>query len=213
MRALLLPLVMAVSLSAGPSDEVVRTFSEQYGAGGIASISLDVPVGEVEISAGSSDRVELDVVLECDDGWGSSRCRDRADQIRLESRERNGRLSIELEGYSTWRNRGLEVHLELRLPPRIALELDMGIGEVDIRDLQSDVTVDLGIGEVFVGMDESLVAKVVLDAGIGETSLRTSEGRSSVAGLFTSELAWDEGGGEATIRVDLGIGEINVRIQ
>ncbi len=212
MRAVMLPLLLAATLSAGSSDEVVRTFSQEYATRDITSVLLDVPVGEVEIGPGGSDRVEIEVVLECDTGWRSRSCRDRAERIELVSRERNGRLSIDVEGYSAWRSRGLEVHLEVRLPARMALSLDMGIGEVEIRDLESDVTVDLGIGEVFVGMDESRIAKVLLDAGIGETSLRTSDGKSSVAGLFTSELSWDEGDGEATIRIDLGIGEIDVRI-
>ena len=53
---------------------------------------------------------------------------------------------------------------------------------------------------------------MIADTSIGEATLRTPERRLSSSGLFTPELSWDNGPGQATIQIDLGIGEVEVRI-
>ena len=58
-----------------------------------------------------------------------------------------------------------------------------------------------------------MVSRVSLDTGIGESSLSTNRGRSSSAGLCTRELAWTDGNGDSEIRIELGIGEISVKLR
>lgn len=209
--------VLSLALTAGlllpAGSEQVRSFSETFDTDGASSVMLDVPLGEVEIVGSAGTRIEVDVVLECGRGWGSGSCPERAENIELVSRHRGGRLIIEVDGYSKWRNRGLEVNVKVRVPAQMKFELDMGIGEVEIRDMTGDISVDMGIGEVTLRMSADDVDSVNLDTGIGEASLRTPSGNSEAAGLFANEVAWKKGNGEATIKVDLGIGEIDVRLR
>ncbi len=208
----LLSLVLAAGIAFTAPGEQVRSWSETYDTDGVVLVKLDVPVGEVEIQASSGDRVEIELTLECGSGWGTSRCSERAKRIELVSNRRGDRLVIEIEGYSKWRNRGMHVNLTMRLPAALELEIDMGIGELTLRDLSSDVTVDLGIGEVSLVTAIDHIGSVSLDTGIGEASLRTPEGRNQAVGLLGNEVTWDQGRGTARIKIDLGIGEISVRL-
>ena len=60
-------------------------------------------------------------------------------------------------------------------------------------------------------MDAEFVQSVTLDSGIGESSVALDgqhiSGKRSFLG---DEVPWSESGGDARIRVDLGIGAIDV---
>ena len=107
----------------------------------------------------------------------------------------------------------MDVKVRVRAPAALATTVDMGIGELHVEDMTGDLTLDLGIGEIEVRAREENVGSVRLDVGTGEASLRGVDlGRRQSAGLFVRELAWDGGRGSARLRIDLGIGEIDVRL-
>lgn len=211
---LVLVLVVPATAAAGAgADELVRTVSESYDAADLAALDVDFPVGELTIEGTDGDRVEVEIRLECDeDGWRSDSCRDRAESIGLDADSSGDRLHLGIDGFSRWRNAGLHVHMTVRTPARLTLGVDMSIGELSVAAMRGDVTIDMGIGEATVRMSAADVAEVVMDAGIGESSLRAPDVRRGASGLFVSETAWRDGRGEARIRVDLGIGEIDVRL-
>lgn len=219
MRAMPIRLVLTLAMATliatpAAADEVVRTIETGWSTSGVSEVYLDFPVGEAIIEAGDGDRVEFILELECDDDdWGSSGCPERAERIEVLGDSSGDRLEIEIDGYSKWRNRGLQLHLRMRVPEQMALWVDMGIGELKIDGMRNDVTVDMGIGEANLTMLAEDVGRVALDTGIGETSLRTPDGRTGSSGLFTSEVDWPGAAGEARVRVDLGIGEIDVRLR
>jgi hypothetical protein len=214
LRSLLLTSLVLCLASPVLADDLVRTIEDSFETRGVRELYFDMPVGQLKIEASSGDRVELVVKLECGDGWGSSSCPDRAERIVVGRDNDDDRLSVAIEGYSKWRNRGLQVYVALQVPERLSLMVDMGIGELHVTGMRNDVTVDMGIGEANVRMAGDDVGSVALDTGIGEASLRTPEGKKrGSSGLFTSEVTWSEAKGEAKLRVDLGIGEIDVRLQ
>lgn len=210
--ALLMFALLLVPAPAAARDEVVRTVQESWDASALTSLYVDFPVGELAIEGTDGDRVEVELRLECgEDGWRSSRCNDHAEDIALEA-DGDDRLNLSVDGYSRWGNAGLELHMTVRVPRRLGLAVDMGIGELNVTDMRGDVTVDMSIGEVGVRMAADDVAEVIMDAGIGESSLRAPDVRRGASGLFVSETSWKDGPGEARVRVDLGIGEIDVRL-
>lgn len=194
-------------------EDPVRRVDESFDASGLRDLAIDMPVGRLLLTGDDGDRVQAEMTIECQrHAWGSSSCPARAQDVELHVERRGDRLEIDLDGYSTWGSRGMEVTLRVRAPGRLSTFLDLGIGELEVEDMGADLTADVGIGEVTVRMAERDVASVQLDAGIGEASLRGDLGRRESAGLFVKELAWSEGTGRARVRVDLGIGEIDVRL-
>ncbi len=215
MQASLLSLMLIAAVAAPPatpaSSGQAREYARSFDASNLDEVYIDFPIGELEIEGTNADRIEVDVRIECD-GWRARSCRDRADDVELEFDRHEDRLQLSFAGFSKWRNRGMHINMTVRLPAPIDLAVDMSIGELELRELAGNVTVDMSIGEVSLRMREADVGRLSMDTGIGESSLVTPTGRSESAGLFTRELRWDQGKGEAQIRIDLGIGEVGVRL-
>ncbi len=68
-------------LTAGSAQAAVdvRSFGDTRVVEGQRLVLLDLSVGDVEVEAGSGDRIEVDVVVRC--SRLSRRCRERAESI------------------------------------------------------------------------------------------------------------------------------------
>ena len=206
-----LALVLAIVSPAGAEE--VRTVTQNFDASALEQLYVDFPIGELEVEGTSSERIMVEIVIKCSSGRSLDACIDRAESISLESRERSDSLELSVEGFSKWRSRGMNLEMKVLVPEAIDVRVDMSIGELALKQLFGDVRVDMGIGEVSLQSSEEMVGRVSLDTGIGESSLSTHRGKSSSAGLFTREIAWSEGNGDSEIQIELGIGEISVKLR
>lgn len=203
----------ALLLSTLPlsADQTVRTLNERYAAGDVKSLYLDVPVGEVVVQGGNANQVTVEVELECDKD--KTRCAELAKEVRLVGVRKGDRLQVEVDEWPKGNSRGLEAHVKVSMPRGLALQTDLGVGELRISGVERDVNADVGVGEVSVTMAESAVRSVNLDSGVGETTLRTAEKKFQGSGMVGKELKWNKGTGSANVRVDCGVGEIGVSLQ
>ena len=209
----LVPLAAAVLLAALPAaaDEVVRTIERQVSAAQASRISLDFPVGELVVEAGSGREVEVHIELECD-GWRKARCLEAAKKIELVSGS-GGNLKLELKGWPKSGNHGLEGNFRLTVPHDLPLNAELGVGEMRISGLEADLSANLGVGDVTVEMPESAVAEVHVDTGVGDASLSAGGERIAGSGFVGKELDWTKGSGKAEIEIDCGVGEAKVRLE
>lgn len=208
--ALLVGAALLGSLPAA-ADEVVRTIDRQLSAAEVSGIHLDFPVGELQVDAGAGRQVQVQVRLECDSNR-QNRCMEAAKGIEVISSTSSDRLHVGLKGWPKAGTRGLEAHVTVSVPRDLALRAELGVGEMRISGLESDVDADIGVGEVTVKMAESAVASVSVDTGVGDSNLFAQGRRWESSGLISRELKWHEGHGKAAITVDCGVGEAEVRL-
>lgn len=208
--ALLVSAALLGSLPAA-ADEVVRTLDRQLSAAGVSGIHLDFPVGTVRVDAGIGRQVRVQVRLECD-SRSQTRCVDAAQGVEIISSTSSDRLHVGLKGWPKSGNRGLEARFIVTVPRDLPLKAELGVGEMRITGLESDLDADIGVGEINVRMPGSAVASVSVDTGIGEATLFSQGHRWESSGLFTHELDWHEGRGRAAVNVDCGVGEAQVRL-
>jgi hypothetical protein len=215
--ARLAPAALGIAILFPPvarAGDEIRRFSRDFPVTDHQSVRLDFPAGDLQVEGTSGDKVEIEVVARCKHHlWGH--CEERAKELDLESHSRDDRLDIELVGASRHSNQGLEVKMRVKLPSNRAFDLEMGAGEVEIRGLETNVHVHLGAGEVHVEMDERVVHEVHLDAGVGETTLRSRDGKveGSREHVVGSSVDWDEGTGKARVQVKVGAGEVQMRCE
>ncbi|NKB88246.1 MAG: hypothetical protein GKS06_08505 [Acidobacteria bacterium] len=206
-------LAAAIAIALPVTAEEVRTFSANFDGSALDELYVDFPIGELRVEGTRSERIMVEVTIECSSRRSLDACIDRAEAIELESRERSDRLDLWVEGFSKWRSRGMHLEMKVLVPENLDVRIDMSIGELELEQLYGNVAVDMSIGEVSLRSAEEMISRVSIDTGIGEASLSTHRGRNSSAGLFTREVLWTEGNGDSEVRIELGIGEISVRLR
>ena len=202
-------LATACLIAPHANAATVRTIEEELRLETGEILDLDLPVGELRLRGTSDSKVEMVVEIECK--RSRRRCESAAEDLELRTRQRGDKLRVDLDGWPTWGTSGLSVTVTVHVPEGHPVIVDMGIGKVDIRGLKSDLTIDLGIGDVEVEMDAEFVRSVTLDSGIGDSSVAFEGERIAGKRSFLGdEVRWSEGTGDARIRIDLGIGAIEV---
>jgi hypothetical protein len=181
-------------------------------AAGASRIHLILPIGGIEVrgDGGAEVRAELRVVCKHHDA-----CEDRMADVFLDSSRQGDRLTLEVRGYpSLWRGENMEVRGVIHVPAETPLAVDMRIGDLRVNDIGADLRVDMGIGDVRVNAPAERTGRVRLGAGVGDASLRGPagkiEGRRSL--LVGAKLEWEEGRGTSRVDIDLGVGDVSVRL-
>jgi hypothetical protein len=173
-------------------------------------IRLDFSVAELEVLGHDGRNVVVEIEARC--RWSRDDCEEGLEDLRIDTDTTDRKLIVELEGLPRWFKEKIEIEGTIRVPKGQALEIDLGVGEIRVEGMASDLRIELGVGEVDVRMSRDVVSRITLDAGVGEANLfgddATHQGRRSL--FVGSEVSWDEGGGEARIDIEVGVGEIVV---
>jgi len=215
MRRLLCAVLLWIGCASLATAGTVRTFEHEFEAKDLRSLALDVPVGEIDVRGVDEPRVSVEVRVQCD--RGDDDCRDAAEDVELVSRERGAELRLDFDGVDGLGDHEMSLDVELRVPLTMALDVDLAVGDLHVDGLNRDVRVEVGVGQVKVRMKEELVGSVDLEVGVGEATMgpdprRRSRSRSRRFDLG-EDVRWDEGTGEARIRIDVGVGGIDVRLR
>lgn len=212
--ALLLLAVAALSLlvpgaSAADSE---RQINASWSAAEFDVVRFDISVAELEVTAGSGDKIVVEILARC--RRGERRCEQALEDLELLDRTRGKALTIEFEGYRKWGKGRIEVEAFLTIPADLDFDLDMGVGEVNIEGLRGNLDLDLGVGELTIDTEPDHLLSISLDVGVGDAQIYSNakrlEGRRSF--LIGSEVYWAEGKGDKRIKVDVGVGEVTVRL-
>lgn len=188
-----------------------KTETYQFDASGISMVEIDHPVGELEITPGTGDRIVVRMRVECSSWRG--RCEKRVRDIELIGDEGGSTLELDIEGFPRSVNH-LSVDLEITMPARMSLDIERGVGETRIRGIEGDISLEAGVGEVRIVAPARAVGWVRAECGVGEADLDIPEGRVEREGfLFLgNELKW-EGKGQSTIDVELGVGSAEIDLE
>jgi hypothetical protein len=200
-----LALVLAVPASA---SQTLRA-SKDFVVGDASEVRVDFPAGSLEIGTSPDSRLHATMTARCKFGHDCSR---RAENLRLVSETHGRTLVVKLEGLAKFNNKGLEVTLRLAVPRELELDVEMGAGELDVRGAENDVTVDVGAGDVEIRIPQQAVRSVHVDVGVGDATFRAPHGRVRGGGWISKHLAWDDGAGDARVRVHLGVGDASVML-
>lgn len=212
LAALCTVLVLGLGATDARADVTVRTLEEALDAGRFQSFGFQGSVGEVEVVGGDGDMLRATVELLCN-REGDEACRRAAEEVDLRVRRRGDRVQLKIEDWPKLHNKRMSLRARLEVPRRLAVEVDMGVGEVTVRGTASHVEVDLGVGEIVIEVPEAAVRSIELDVGVGEAVLRTGERTIDGSGFVGSHLSWRDGPGRARIEADSGVGEIEVRLR
>lgn len=205
--------ITIVSLSAVLSADAKtwRTEHLDFDSAGVSLVEIEHPVGELEIVAGSSERVEVQMRVKCSSR--RNRCSERVEDVELVSSPSGSTLALRVDGFPRTTN-SLTVDLQVTMPARMSLDIDRGVGETTVRNIAGDISVEAGVGEVRITSPMSSVGEVRAECGVGEVDLDVPDGRIEKDGfLFLgNELKW-QGDGASFVDVEIGVGSVKINLE
>jgi hypothetical protein len=214
MKRPVLTLVLAASLCAIAAPVHAKTILEStektYPGAALQALHVNFTVGKLRVEGTDAKDVTVRLLVHCK--GGRSKCDELTRDVTLDAHTRGDRLDLDIEGHSLFDSDDYWIEGVIELPRRMRLDIEMPVGEVEIDGMANDVDLRLKVGEVMLGMSEDAVSRIEAGVTIGEASLDKSDGRQQVEGLFTSKLRWNEGKGRARVNVELGVGELNMRL-
>jgi hypothetical protein len=203
MNKLSLSLIVATGvLSTSAIAKSSVDFNERFEVPANSVLELNVPVGQVDIETYEGNEIILDVVVtESDDAWFSST---DWDEIQLEKDISGKTVSLEIDAEDT------KQEWTLRIPKDASIDLDIGVGEVDIEDAARDVKVDMGVGSTDIELESDDYRSIYIETGVGDASLKGFDNIESTRSVVSEEISW-RGEGKYMISVDVGVGDASVR--
>lgn len=186
----------------GIGVEATATLDRQeFVVEGDAALDVNCPVCDVQISAleGSSIAVEATV-----HAWGSDRqAAERAlEDIEVSSSQEGGRVVVTVEmspqaWNTSWRGRrGGRVDLEITVPRRSDVELDVDVGTVTIEGTEGLVDVRVDVGDLLL---RDVLAR-------DSFTVRTDVARVRFEGALSEGVRYDMRSGVGEITVTLPVG-------
>lgn len=212
MRLLLALAALCVLAGAPARATVLETDPHIYPIPAAHRVHLEFPVGELKVVPSDEPRVRFELRVRCT-GASDERCEELANRLILDSTDENGTLHLELHKYPKWRNHGMKLMGELRVPRSLAVHIEMGVGDLDIEGIEGDLDVDLGVGDADVRASRTRVGSVSVEAGIGDASIRGAGTNVSRSSFIGSTASWSGGGsGRSDVRLHVGVGDATVRL-
>jgi hypothetical protein len=207
MRQLQLISALVLSLAATTAmAEDVKVLEKVIDIKSFNKLILEVPVGEINVKVAKGSDISLVVELEPDEDW-LGRSSDLSDaEISVRDDGSTLKLKVDLED-----DDDVQQSWTVTMPAAMAVSLNLGVGSVEIDDLASDINVDLGVGEIDIGVDTSLFDSIKLDAGVGDTSIKGGKGRYDRDQVLVTSSSQLHGSGKKALEANVGVGDIEVR--
>ena len=232
MKRQLLILVIALSIAAPAAAGAPRILEGSVDAEDLKTIRLDAGVGDIDVTAvADGNRVAVTVELRPRRGGFFSsmkKAQREVDEAVLKMQASKGVLRLEIS--SDTDDRHFEENWTIELPARVAFDLDLGVGDTEIRDLVGELGIEVGVGDVFVegvsgdinieiGVGDATVeaaaanyGSVAGSGGVGDAKLIVRGERVSSSGFVGHSAEWT-GAGEHYIEIEVGVGDARVTLE
>lgn len=197
-------IALTLSASAYAEDEV--TINQSFKIENQQELSIDFSVGAIEVRTYKGDTVEVDIELKQEKSGFSFFGGTSLDDIDLDVKDGEQRLSLRINEddiNQTW---------VVKVPEGLDLDIDLGVGDVQLMNISDSVRVDVGVGAAQVELSKDDYRRIELESGVGDTSI-LGFGNSVIQErqIVTSSSLY-RGQGEHSIRIDVGVGDAKVRL-
>ncbi|MFK7864013.1 MAG: hypothetical protein AB8B95_07275 [Pseudohongiellaceae bacterium] len=202
MQSILLAVTLLASTMAMAAN--FKTINQSINAENFSALQVEFSVGELEIDVWDGDTVELEIELRAERSWLTWRRKDVED-VELDIQEKGGALMLSIDEGK------LNQSWVLKVPARLALEIDLGVGEISIDGLNNNLVGELGVGEFSIKTSSEDFDMIQASVGVGDASLRGFGSGSENERSLVSADAIYVGSGEYEVEVEVGVGEVSIR--
>jgi hypothetical protein len=191
------------SFAADAKD--VKIIQDSFTVEDNSNIKINVPVGEIELKTHDSDQVELRIeVEEKDSSWFDSV---DVDSIELDKSINAKRVKLEID------EEDVVQHWVITVPRDSDLDINIGVGEAELKSVYRNVDLDVGVGEA--NIDVALAENygfIEAESGVGSADIDGVSGVKERRHMVGGEVEWI-GEGKYQIEVEVGVGEADINIK
>lgn len=216
-----------------------RTLSADIPAGGINTLTITAGVGELRVTPSADDAVHVSVRLEQKSReflwffhWQSNATTRAIQSAKIVEQRVNDQLTLSLGTTDKLDTNQVKQHWVLQIPARLALAIDMKVGQVNVNGIAGGVRADLNVGEidldtphgplnasVNVGQISANSAStqlgvIDLSSDIGEAALFRDGKPVRSVGRHTGlgRRIHLDGSGPDSMRLSVNVGEVDLRL-
>ena len=211
MRPAALSLVFLAIAAPASAGQTLQAQTKAWTVSPDTRLKFDFPVGELRVEASDDSRVRLELLVKCRSA-SDERCERFVDNLRLEVDQTTRELSVKVKGYPKFNTHNINLQGVLQVPRGLAVELDMGVGDLEVEGLAGNLEVDLGVGEADLNLVASSYRSASVEVGVGDATLRAQGKRRSSSGFVGRSVSWNEGGGSSRAKLHVGVGDATVRM-
>ncbi|WP_306521908.1 hypothetical protein [Rheinheimera sp.] len=197
-----LVLTLIAGLSCVSASATAKQLSAQFPSAELTHLEVQNGVGEVKIVQSNDATISVEVKVKPAKKWLFKEA--DADSATLESSLKAGRLTVSVPMDDT------EQEWLVKIPKGMALDLQLGVGEIDIQAEPADISAEIGVGSFAAEVLLSNYKDVEMSAGVGEVSVKTTENVKENSHLVGGDIHF-RGHGSANISVEVGVGDAVVR--
>jgi len=211
-----------------------RSLSRSIDAAGIDILNLETGVGDTSVTTvPGGDTISVEVTLHPRRGGFFSSLEKGEKQVdaAVIDTSRSGKelkLRIKTGRAGNGGDRRFEETWKIRIPERLGLDIEMGVGDLEVTGVAGDSEIELGVGDaeilhrdgdldISVGVGDvdlefspARVGEVSAASGVGGVELTDGDRHIEGKGSVGQSLEW-KGGGKAEIELETGVGDINIR--
>ncbi len=201
--ALLVVPALLLSSSFAAADSV-KTISRSIDVSSLDAVEIEASVAEMEIEVYDGNEIQLEIELESERSWLAWR-RGSVDDVELETHESESSLYLGIT------NKRVQQHWQIKLPAKLALALEIGVGDIQIEDFANNLEMKVGVGSVRVEIDDTDYALIHATAGVGDASIRGFRNHADNERNFVSADSYYHGDGVLEMTIEVGVGDVDVR--
>lgn len=195
--------MLTLSTAVSASDEVERY--HEVSVADVNHVVLKNGVGSIYVEQGEGSELTIHAIFEGKRSGIMRRTKDVSD-MDVAINERNGVLTI------SFSENNVEATWHVTLPTVAKLDVDLGVGLVDVKVGATAVNIDLGVGDAKVEGLLSEAGALSADVGVGSASIRGANDVKTQRAIV-AETANGRGDGEYPISIDIGVGDAGIRLR
>lgn len=198
---MLITATVFITLPVNAADRVIRVHT--FDLEDFDELEINNSVGSIDIRLVTGNELRVEVDIEGEDRFFR---RDvQVDDVDVDIRTRRDKLILTID------DDDVKADWYIELPAVSAIEIDMGVGEIDVEIGASRLDVNLGVGEIDIYAPLATVGEIELSAGVGDSSIRGIDSVDESRVVVSSESeAYGEG--DLSIEAKVGVGDVSVEL-
>ncbi|MCW8329421.1 hypothetical protein MD588_11440 [Photobacterium sp. SDRW27] len=201
--------IALLSLSNFVIAKGTRSFSGEVGlasngAAALNMLALDVPTGMIDINVVDGEVVRYQVDVEDKSNNWFLFATDLESLVLTEQ-------IIDQVLYLNIDEKGVTQKWTLEVPRDLALQLNIGVGSIDLDSFSQSLSADIGVGSAWVGIASADYHHVRAAVGVGEIQAQGFEqGSLQQERVIVSDQLTYNGTGTHNIDIKIGVGDVNL---